>query len=431
VYKRLGDLSPSPQNARKHPKSQIRQLAGSIGQFGFVTPILIDRSGRIIAGHARVEAAKLQGIDEVPTISLEDLTPNQIRAFMLADNRLSEKAVWDQEVLAVELKHLVDIDEFDVAVTGFEIAEIDTIIGEARAQQDENDIVEIDETAQVITQPNDLWKLGRHRVLCANALHESALAGLMGGRRADIVVTDPPYNVRIDGNVCGKGSIHHPEFAMASGEMSEAEFVAFLVTVLYLLSRFSRNASVHFIFMDWRHMEELLAAGHQAYSELLNLCVWVKDNAGMGSLYRSRHELIFVFKNGKGQHRNNVMLGKYNRNRSNIWEYPGVNTLSRQSDEGNLLALHPTIKPIALIADALLDCSARGDIVLDSFLGSGTTLMAAERVGRVCYGLEIERRYVDVTIRRWQKQTGDCAIHAETGKSFDELAASLEVSRGR
>ena len=429
VYRRLSELTPNSQNARKHPKQQIRQIAASIKQFGFVVPILIDRNGRIIAGHARAEAAKLLDIQEVPTILLENLTENQVKAFTLADNKLAENAVWDPDILAVELQHLVEIDEFDVTVTGFEVAEIDSIIDEARSEREEDNAIEIDETAQPITRLGDLWKLNKHRLFCGNALQEASFTKLMSPRRADLVFSDPPYNLRIDGNVCGKGSIHHREFAMASGEMSAAEYVAFLVTILRLLSRFSSSASLHFICLDWRHIGELLAAGNQVYSELLNLCIWAKNNGGMGSLYRSQHELIFVFKNGRGRHVNNVMLGKYGRNRSNVWHYEGANTFSRHGDEGNLLALHPTCKPVDLVADAILDCSARGDIVLDCFLGSGTTLIAAERVGRICHGMELDARYIDVAIRRWQKHTGDHAIHAESGKSFDELTALMEAGR--
>ena len=237
IYRRLSELTPNPQNARKHPKQQIRQIAASIKQFGFVVPILIDRNNRIIAGHARAEAAKLLDIQEIPTILLENLSENQIKAFMLADNRLAEKAVWDPETLAVELQHLVEVDEFDVSVTGFEVAEIDSIIEEARSGSEENDAIEMDETAMPITRLGDLWKLGRHRLFCGDALQESSFAKLMAARRADLVFLDCPYNVRIDGNVCGKGSIHHREFAMASGEMSAAEFMAFLTTALRLLSR--------------------------------------------------------------------------------------------------------------------------------------------------------------------------------------------------
>jgi DNA modification methylase len=431
VYLSIHSLAPNPRNARTHSKRQIRQIAASIKAFGFTNPVLIDRQNRIIAGHGRVEAAKLLGIEQIPTILLENMTEDQIRAYILADNRLAEMAGWDKSILAIELQYLISIDEIDVTITGFEIPVIDQILVEARDEQDIEDVVEIDETAQAVTQTSDLWKLGKHRVLCGNALQESSFAELMGPRRANIAFADPPYNVRIDQNVCGKGAIHHREFPMATGEMSEAEFIAFLTAALGLLARYSTSASVHFICMCWRHMHELLAAGNQIYDEFLNLCVWVKNNGGMGSLYRSRHELVFVFRNGKGSHRNNVMLGQYKRNRTNVWEYPGINTFARQGDEGNLLALHPTVKPVALVADALLDCSARGNIVLDSFLGSGTTLIAAERVGRVCYGIEIDPLYVDVAIRRWQRHTGDRAIHAASGKCFDEIAAGLEVPSER
>jgi hypothetical protein len=283
VYRRLSELTPNSQNARKHPKQQIRQIAASIKQFGFVVPILIDRTDGIIAGHARAEAGKLLEIQEVPTILLENLTENQVKAFMLADNKLAENAVWDPDILAVELQHLVEIDEFDVTVTGFEVAEIDSIIDEARSEREEDNAIEIDETAQPITRPGDLWKLNKHRLFCGNALQEASFTKLMSTRRADLVFSDPPFNLKIDGHVGGKGAIHHREFAMASGEMNAAEFTVFLTTGLRLLSRFSSSASVHFICMDWRHIGELLAAANQVYSELLNLCIWVKNAGGMGT----------------------------------------------------------------------------------------------------------------------------------------------------
>lgn len=254
---------------------------------------------------------------------------------------------------------------------------------------------------------------------------------LMERARAQVVFTDPPYNVPIDGHASGNGSIHHREFAMAAGEMTSGQFTHFLTTVLHLLARQSAAGSIHFICMDWRHQLELLTAGSQVYAELKNLCVWVKGNAGMGSFYRSQHELIFVFKHGKAPHRNNVQLGQYGRNRTNVWNYPGVTNFGRQSEEGNLLTLHPTVKPVAMVADAILDCSSRGDVVLDSFVGSGSTLIAAERVGRICHGIELDPIYVDTAIRRWQRYTGDHAIHAATGKRFDDLAGNnVEVHHG-
>ena len=281
-----------------------------------------------------------------------------------------------------------------------------------------------------VTKPGDLWLLGKHRLICGNSLRESTYRELLGSRRAAMVFTDPPFNVRIDGHATGNGAIRHREFAMASGEMSEAEFFSFLNNFFRLMAGYSANNSVHYNCMDWRHAGDIIAAGKQNYDEFLNLCVWVKNQGGMGSFYRSQHELVFVFRKGKGPHRNNIQLGQFGRNRTNVWQYPGIQTLSKQSEEGNLLALHPTVKPIAMVADAILDCSARGEIVLDAFLGSGTTLMAAERVGRICCGIEIDPIYVDVAIRRWQKYTGEAAIHATTGKRFDEIATEQEVHHG-
>lgn len=430
VHQPVHVLQANPRNARTHSKHQIRQIAASVREFGFTNPVLIDAKNTIIAGHGRVEAAKLEGLELVPTIRLENLTEDQIRAYILADNRLAEKAGWDKEILAIELQHLLNIDDLDITITGFEVPEIDLILQEVRAEQDQEDVVDIDETAQAVTQAGDLWQLGRHRLICGDALKDETYQSLMAGRRAAAVFTDPPYNDPIDGYVTGFGKIHHPEFAMAAGEMSEAEFTDFLSKVCAHLAHHSADGALVYICMDWRHTRELLAASGLAFTEFKSLCVWDKKVGGQGSLYRSRHELVFVFKNGKGKHRNNIQLGQYGRYRTNVWEYPRLNSLSRKGEEGDLAALHPTIKPVALVADALLDCSARGDIVLDSFLGSGSTLIAAERVGRVCYGIEIDPLYVDVAIRRWQRHTGNRAIHAATGKCFDELALAREVTVG-
>ena len=279
-----------------------------------------------------------------------------------------------------------------------------------------------------ISKLEDIWILGRHRLLCGTALASAAFAALMGDERGAMVFTDPPYNVAIDGHASGLGAIHHRPFPMASGEMDGAEFTAFLRQALGNLAAVSVNGSLHYICMDWRHIGELLTAGRDVYDELKNLCVWVKDNGGMGSLYRSQHELVFVFKHGRKGHRNNVQLGQFGRNRSNIWNYPGANSFSRCGEEGNLLALHPTVKPVAMVADAILDSSARGDIVLDAFLGSGTTLIAAERTARRCYGLELDPAYVDTAVRRWQALTGRSAHHALSGRSFDDLAREAETA---
>jgi DNA modification methylase len=429
LYQKIGQLKPFTRNARTHTKRQTKQIAESIRVFGFTNPVLVDRDNRIIAGHGRVEAGRLLGMDKVPTIRLEDLSEEQIQAYVIADNKLAENAGWDKALLAVELQHLLTLDcaDFDVTITGFEVAEIDAILDDAAGTSEDGKVLDPVFAKAPISEPGDLWLMGKHRLLCGNSLHDETYKVLMGNRRASTVFSDPPYNVPIDGNVSGKGRIRHREFQMASGELSEAEFVSFLDNITSLLASYSSTNSVHFLCIDWRHVGDLIAAGKRTYDEFLNLCVWVKDNGGMGSLYRSQHELVLVFRNGRGPHRNNIQLGQFGRNRTNVWQYPGIHTISKQSGEGNLLALHPTVKPVAMVADAILDCSARGEVVLDAFLGSGTTLMAAERVGRICYGVEIDSAYVDVAIRRWQNHTGNQATHAISRMRFDEVAALKAV----
>jgi DNA modification methylase len=425
-YASLASLKPDATNPRLHSTKQVEQISRSIQAFGFNVPILVDRNQRVIAGHGRLAAAKLLKLDRVPTIRLENLSASQMRAFMIADNRLTENADWDKQLLAQQLKDLSAVElDFSLEAIGFEMAEIDLMIeGLSPATDGKQDPADEspDETNKVqVSRLSDLWQLDKHRVLCADATDPSSYGKLMAGQKATVVFSDPPYNVRIDGHATGLGKTRHPEFPMASGEMSEGEFTEFLTQALAHLAEHSADGALHFISMDWRHMGELLAAGRRVYSELKNLCVWAKDNAGMGSLYRSQHELIFVFKNGKGAHRNNIQLGQFGRYRSNVWHYAGANSFSRTTDEGNLLAMHPTVKPVAMVADAIMDCSARGDIVLDGFLGSGTTVIAAERTGRVCYGLELDPGYVDTIIRRWQAFTSKSAIHATSARSFNEM----------
>lgn len=433
-YRPLSELTPDPKNARQHSKVQIKKLARSIGQFGFVMPILVDRNGGVIAGHARLLAAKQLGMATVPTIALAHLSDAQIAVYKIADNRLSELSTWDDKLLAESLQDLTLLNlDFSLELTGFDMGEIDLriegleIVPE-QGRADRADAIVDPVAGPAVTAVGDLWLLGRHRVLCGNALEAESYAALMDGQKAAMVFTDPPYNVPIHGHVSGLGRIQHREFAMASGEMSVAEFGAFLRKTCTLLANNSRDGALHLLCMDWRHLQDLLQAAAPVYSELKNICVWAKDNAGMGSLYRSQHELVLVYKHGTGPHRNNVELGRHGRNRTNLWSYPGVNSFGRKGEEGNLLALHPTVKPVKLVADAILDCTARGDVVVDAFLGSGTTLIAAERVGRCCFGLELDPLYVDTIIRRWQALTGDDARRATTGLSFTETA-SLRVSR--
>ena len=373
-----------PMNAT--PLAQAPEAVQSV--FGFLIPIIIDEAGRVLVGVGRLMAARDLDCSEVPTIQVTHLSEAQKKAFAIADNQLATIAKWNDPVLAEQLKELSIINlDFDIEVIGFEAAEIDLRIESINVDVDESDPADILPAAPIgepVSHLGDVWTLGRHRLLCGDALDTVAYTTLMRGKKADMIFTDSPYNVKIDGHATGLGANRHREFAMASGEMTYAEFQNFLLSACLLLARHSADGSIHFFCMDWRHSGELLAAGRAVYSEHKNTCVWVKSNAGMGSLYRSQHEFVFVFKNGQAPHRNNVQLGRFGRYRSNIWNYPGANSMGRGTEEGNLLALPPTAKPVKLVADAILDCSARGDLVLDPFMGSGTTLMAAERVGRRC-----------------------------------------------
>lgn len=419
----IASLTPRRNNPRTHSEKQIRQIAESIKVFGFTSPILIDAAGTIIAGHGRLRAAKLLGMKSVPTVQLPHLSDAQVRALVIADNKLAELAGWDQDLLKFEIQHLAEIDlDFDLTVIGLETAEIDLLVGDA-AEVSESDPADastgFDPNAPIVTRRGDHWKIGRHSILCADALENESYARVLGGRMANLVFVDPPYNVRVR-DVAGLGKTRHAEFAMASGEMSDAQFIAFLEKALSHHAHHSADGALHFVCMDWRHSGELLAASRDFYSEYKNLCIWVKSNGGMGSLYRSQHELIHLFKVGTAPHANNVELGRHGRNRTNVWRYAGVNTFG--SDRNEALATHPTVKPVRLVADAILDCSRRGDLVLDGFAGSGTTLLAAERTGRIGYALEIEPRYVDATIRRMAEHAGLEAILAETGQSFHEVA---------
>ena len=422
---KIASLKPYPRNPRTHSKKQIRQIADSIREFGFTNPILVDRDGRIIAGHGRVEAAKLLGMESVPTICLDELSETQIRAYIIADNKLAENAGWDEELLAIELESISSLDlDFDLTLTGFETAEIDILIqGTVPSPEDSeaDAIPEIDPAVPPVSRVGDLWRLGSHRLFCGDAMKSDSFETLMANQKAQMIFIDPPYNVPIDGHVCGLGSVQHENFKMASGEMTEEEFTDFLRIVFRHLADFSSDGSIHFVCMDWRHVFEITTAARAISSETKNLCVWNKDNGGMGSLYRSKHELVFVFKNGNASHINNVQLGSYGRNRTNVWDYPGVNSLRESRLEE--LQRHPTTKPVTLVADTILDCSNRDGIVLDCFAGSGTTLIAGEKTGRKAFAMEIESKYVDTAILRWQEYTGKQAIHSETGKSFGELQA--------
>jgi DNA modification methylase len=350
------------------------------------------------------------GLAEVPTIHIHGLSEAQKRALRIADNKIALGAGWDLDVLKVELAELGSLDlGFNLSVTGFSTGELDIILN---GGADPDDEVIPAGPASPQTRVGDIWILGEHRVGCGDARDLDFVRRLVGEEAAvDAAFLDPPYNVQISGHANAVG--RHREFAMASGEMDEVEFRAFLKQTLGAAVSVSRDGAVHFICMDWRHMDDVSTVGKAVYGELLNVCVWNKSNAGMGSLYRSKHELVFVFRVGDMPHFNAVELGKHGRNRTNVWEYASVNSFkgSRRED----LRLHPTVKPSALVADAIQDVTRRGDLVLDLFLGSGTTLVAAERVGRRFRGLDIDPAYVDVAIDRWTSMTGGVPERAEGG----------------
>ena len=418
-------LRPYASNARTHSKKQIRQIADSIRKFGFTNPVLIGDDDEIIAGHGRVEAAKLIGLQTVPAVRLSHLNAAQRKAYVLADNQLALNAGWDRELLAIELQALVDLD-FEVEITGFSLAEVDLALDEARESsthaQDtpEDQMPPLSDPATAVTRQGDLWVLDRHHLLCGDSRNRQAFDSLLQGERAALLFTDPPYNVPIDGHVCGLGRIRHREFAMGVGEMSSEAFTSFLRQTLGHAAASCRDGAIAFVCMDWRHMGELLAAGHATFSELKNLCVWNKTNGGMGSFYRSKHELVFAFKVGNAAHTNTFGLGDTGRYRTNVWDYAGINTRRPGRDEE--LATHPTVKPAALVADAIKDCSRRGEIVLDPFAGSGTTLIAAHNTGRRARLIELDPAYCDQIARRFEQVTGKQAILAATGQSFEAVA---------
>ncbi|KUJ77026.1 DNA methylase N-4 [Ruegeria marisrubri] len=428
----IADLKPYANNNRVHTAKNIERLKASVARFGFVTPILVDGEGVIIAGHGRFEAAKALGLNTVPTVVADHLSPPEVRALRIADNKLAELSDWNQAALQIEFAELMDLSldgelDFTLDITGFEVPEIDILIegaGDTDAGQPET-AKELDRAQAAITRPGDIWLLGDHRILCGNALEADSYAAVLDGDVPRMVFTDPPYNVPVQGHVrLGKDGSHR-EFAMASGEMTDTEFRGFLQTFLTHVVANLPAGGIAMVCMDWRHIEDLIAMGKACGLDLINLCVWNKTNGGMGSLYRSKHELICIFKKPGAPHINNVELGKHGRNRTNVWDYAGVNSFGKGREAD--LADHPTVKPTALVADAIMDVSHRGDVVLDAFGGSGATLLAAEKTGRRARLIELDPTYVDVAIRRWQEMTGEQVVHAVTGETFDGRAAEANA----
>jgi DNA modification methylase len=427
----IQEIKANPHNARTHSKAQIRQIAESIKAFGFGAPVLVDETLTLIGGYGRLKAAERLNIAEIPAVQLLGLSEAQKRALALADNKSGDNAGWDRARLAIELPDLAELlikENLDISVTGFSPAEIDQLqVDFEEDSADPGD--EIDrgwQTGPVVSQQGILWVLDQHRLLCGDARSEGDLDRLVGSSRAAMAFLDVPYNVRVR-SIGGRGRVKHAEFAFASGEMTPPEYVEFLEGALSNATRVSRDGAVHFVCCDWRHVTEIIEAGGLAYGETLNVVVWVKSNAGQGSFYRSQHEFVVVFRAGEAAHLNNIELGRHGRSRSNVWNYRGVNTFGAGRMEE--LRSHPTVKPVALVTDAMRDCTRRRDIVLDTFSGSGTTIMAAERIGRRAYAMDVEPRYVDVAVRRWQAFTKKDAVDAESGQTFDQLAEAAGAVR--
>ena len=420
TYQSTRSLVANPDNARTHPQKQVDRLVRSIKSFGFNVPVLVDRHGMILCGHGRVLAAVEAGIEQVPTICIDHLTEAQRKAFVLADNKLFEGGSWDEEQLAIEFQSILELgdDTFEIVDTGFEIGEVDHLIGkhnrsEGACEEPAFDPARVDP----ICRAGDLWLMGRHLLFCGDALDPDSYRVLLGKLKADMIITDAPYNCAIPRNVSGLGKNKHDNFLTASGELSRDEFGTFLRTVCQRMVEASRDGSIHYMFMDWRQIELLLEVGRSIYTELKNLCVWDKGKGGMGGFYRSRHELVAVFKSGTAAHTNNVKLGVNGRNRSNVWAYPGMTSFG--SGRSELLALHPTVKNLQMIADAILDCSDPGSLILDPFGGSGTCALAAERCNRTAALIELDPKYCDVILRRFCDATGIEPVNAWTGETVE------------
>ncbi len=424
LYINSDEIENETRRIRKAVKAQIVELKRSMERFGNRIPILVrGKNGRgrheVIDGHARLAAARLLGAQMIPCIVVDDLPDAEIRRLALSLNKIQEAGKWDKEGLVLELGDLVALED-DYEIPGFEVPEIEAIL-----LGDEDDTSDLADDLSdpglwdgpAVTRLGDQWILGENSLICGSARDPAVYDLLFKGGLADVIWADPPYNVKINGHVRGAGQ-GFAEFAEASGEMTPTEFIEFLVETLGLASSHLKPGGILFCCMDWRHRDEMSAALRTIGLEVLNICVWVKSNPGMGSFYRSQHEWVFVARKPGARHRNNVALGVHGRNRSNVWFYAGATGGKADGDDD--FSVHPTVKPLRMVRDALLDVSLPGELVLDPFFGSGTTPLAAERTRRRCVGIEIDPAYVDLTIRRWQAMTGDRAIHAVTGLPFGE-----------
>jgi DNA modification methylase len=422
VYVDLDDIKPNPKNPRLRSRQQVGKIAQSMTSYDFNAPILVDAKGIILAGHGRLEAAKFAGLTKVPVIYLNHLNEDQATAFMLADNKLAAMSKWDEPRLAEVIKELAAKTlEFELEDTGFDPGEIDRMTRILLDPSHNDTIDEVEASpGPAVSVIGDGWKLGNHTSVCADALDARAYRFLGAAEFAAMTFTDLPWNLPVKGFISGRGKIQHREFAQGSGEMSPEGFQQFANAAFKRFTFRNTEGSLLYICTDWRNYEVMLCAAKACGLVLINVCVWVKNNGGMGSLYRSQHEMVMVFRKGDEPHRNNVQLGRNGRNRTNVWNYPAATVPVKGKRP---LEYHPTPKPVFMVADAILDCTKAGDLIMDPFLGSGTTLLAAEYTGRIAYCIELDPQYVDTGIRRWEKMTGGQAMHIATGKTFAEISA--------
>lgn len=419
----IASLKPWPRHARTHDRGKRQALLASIRANGLIDPIIVDENGFILSGHLRSELTAELGWEYIEAIVIRHLSLEDKRTYVIAANRFPERGGWDREILALEFTDLVDTAiDLDLRTTGFEIAEIDLAIQQAEHQPPQDDNEELEVPQEPISRLGDHWLLGDHELICGNSLEPDVWCRLMREEKARLCLTDPPYNVQIQGHVTSKD---HDEFAYASGEMTDLEFQSFLSTTLGNAVNCTIKGGLHLIAMDHRHIDDLFAAASPLYSQRLNICVWAKTTPGMGSLYRSQHELFTLYKVGTAPHTNNIELGRFGRNRSNVWTYAGAAGFRKGRDED--LAVHPTVKPTDLLADAILDLTNPREIVIDGFGGSGSLILAAERTRRRARVIELEPKYVDVTIRRWEAMTGQQARLAGSGATFSDAGKTRAV----
>lgn len=422
----IGTLEFSKRRLSKENERQHRQLMASIAKFGFITAIVV-KGREVVVGEARLRAALELGVERVPAVDVGHLNAAEVRQFRIADNRLAELREWDPIALRAEFDEIIVLEpDLNIEAMGYEIPEFDIALqSPADAIDPDDGPVPVSETT--FSRPGDVWEIDGHAIMCGDARSRTDWRAILGGKSPAVIIADPPWNCPVKSHMGGKGAIQHPEFVMASGEMSDAEFLGFQRDWLACACEYSVPGGLLYVASDWRALHATTEAAHSCDLEQINLCVWRKT-PGMGSMYRSAHELFLVLRKSGAQHQNNIRLGAYGRFRSNCWDYPGASSFGIGREA---LAIHPTAKPVALLRDIFLDCTRRGDVVVDPFSGSGSTLIAAQRTGRAARVIELDPRYVDAAVRRYEQVFGRAPRLRSSGLTFKELQAERTTDAPR